>query len=361
MMPRWPTIHGMEQSLSDLLVEYELAARTNMTPAAFDYVAAGAGDELSLEESSAAWRRPRLRPRIFRAPGAPDLTTTVLGADLAMPLVVAPTAYQSVVHAEGEVEMARGVSQAGGLLVVTTRATRRLEEIAAALSGPWWYQVYVLRERRLTEELVRRAAGLGATALMVTADTPYIGFKRRGHIPPVSLEQHLVNFGTHLEPDASFEVVTESINQDRSITFETIAWLRDIAELPVLVKGVLRGDDAARCLDAGAAGVVVSNHGGRQLDRAVASAAVLPEVVAAVEGRGPVLVDGGIRSGTDVLVALALGAAATMVGRPVLWGLGADGADGVQRVLETYREELDHAMGLAGVARVADIARDLLA
>jgi 4-hydroxymandelate oxidase len=360
MTPRWPKIHGMEQSLSDLLVEYELAARSLMSPAAFDYVAAGAGDELSLEESRAAWRRHRLRPRMLRAPGSPDLTTTVLGADLAMPLVVAPTAYQSVVHSEGEEEMARGVTQAGGLLVVTTRATRRLEDIAAALTGPWWYQVYVVRERRLTEELVRRAAGLGATALVLTVDLPYIGFKRRGHTAPVSLEQHLVNFGSHLEPNAPFEQVTESINQDGSITFDTIAWLRDIAGLPVLVKGVLRGDDAAKCLEAGAAGVVVSNHGGRQLDRAIASAVALPEVVTAVGGRGVVLVDGSIRSGTDVLVALALGATATMVGRPVLWGLGAAGAGGVQRVLDTYREELDHAMGLAGVARIDDIARDLL-
>jgi len=350
----------VEETLSDLLVEYELAARANLTHAAFDYIAAGAGDELSLEESRAAWRRYRLRPRIFRGGSAPDLSTDVLGTHLTMPLVVAPTAYQQVAHAEGEVEMARGVSAAAGLMVVTTRATRVLEDIAAELRGPWWYQVYVVKDRRLTEALVRRAAGLGATALMLTVDTPYIGFKRRGHFAPVGLEQHLVNFGAHLDPGATFDDVTAGIDQDRSIRLETIAWLRDIAGLPVLVKGVLRADDAVACLDAGAAGVVVSNHGGRQLDRAIAAAVALPEIVDAVEGRAPILVDGGIVSGTDVFVALALGATATMVGRPILWGLAAAAAPGVQRVLDGYRNELEHAMGLAGVAAAADFRRDLV-
>jgi 4-hydroxymandelate oxidase len=350
----------VDRSLSDLLVDYELAARAQLTPGAFDYIAAGAGDELTLEESRAAWRRYRIRPRILRGGGTPDLTTAVLGTPLAMPLVVAPTAYQVVAHPEGEVEVARGVTASGGLMVVATRATRILEEIAAELRSSWWYQVYVLRERRLTEAMVRRAAGLGAIALMLTVDTPYIGFKRRGHFAPIGFEQHVVNFSTHLDPGAAFEDVTTGINQDASIDFETIAWLRDIAGLPVIVKGVLRADDAVACINAGAAGLVVSNHGGRQLDRAVATAVVLPEIVAAVEGRCPILVDGGVVSGTDVFVALALGAAAVMVGRPVLWGLAAEGASGVRAVLDGYRDELNHAMGLAGVTAVADLGRDLV-
>jgi 4-hydroxymandelate oxidase len=351
----------MDESLTDLLVEYELTARANLPPAAFDYIAAGAGEELSLEESRAAWRRYRLRPRILRGTGTPDLSTEVLGTPLTMPVIVAPTAYHVVAHAEGEAETARGVSASGGLMVVTTRATRPLEDIAAELSGPWWYQVYVVREHRLTEELVRRAAGLGAKALVLTVDLPYIGFKRRGHFAPLSPEQHLVNFGRHLTPGATFEDITASLDQDASINLETIAWLHEVTGLPVLVKGVLRVDDAVACLDAGAAGVVVSNHGGRQLDRAVASAVALPEIVAAVEGRAPVLVDGGIVSGTDVFVALALGASAAMIGRPVLWGLGAAGAAGVQRVLDAYRNELAHAMGLAGVAAISDLGTDLVA
>lgn len=351
----------MDEFLTDLLVENELAARGKLPTEAFDYIAAGAGEELSLEELRAAWRRYRLRPRIFHGGAPPDLTTEVLGTRLAMPVVVAPTAYQQVAHAEGEVETARGVTAASGLMVVTTWATRTLEEIAAELGGPWWYQVYVVRERRLTEELVRRAAGLGATALMLTVDTPYIGFKRRGHLAPLTMEQHLVNFGAHLTPGGSFDEVTTGLDQDATISLDTIAWLRDLAGLPVFVKGVLRADDAAASLDAGAAGVVVSNHGGRQLDRAVASAIALPAIVAAVAGRAPILVDGGIVSGTDVFVALALGATAAMIGRPILWGLAAGGAAGVRRVLDAYRNELAHAMGLAGVAAVGEFSRDLVA
>jgi 4-hydroxymandelate oxidase len=350
----------VDESLTDVLAEYELAARSKLTQAAFDYIAAGAGDELSLEESRAAWRRYRIRPRVFRGVEGADLSTEVLGTELAMPLLVAPTAYHIVAHSEGEVETARGVSAAGGLMVVTTRATRVMEEIAAELHGPWWYQVYVVSDRRLTESLVRRAAGLGARALMLTVDLPYTGFKRRGHVAPVSGEQHLVNFGTHVTPGATLEEITAAMRQDESIGFETIAWLRDLTGLPVLVKGVLRGDDAVACLDAGAASVVVSNHGGRQLDRAIAPAVALSEVVEAVGGRAPVLVDGGIVSGTDVFVALALGASATMVGRPVVWGLAASGADGVRRVLDGYRNELDHAMGLAGVGAIGDFTRDLV-
>jgi 4-hydroxymandelate oxidase len=350
----------VDLSLTDLLVEYELAARSKLSQPAFDYIAAGAGEELSLEESRAAWRRHRLRPRVLRGGGVRNLSTDILGTHLKMPLIVAPTAYHQVAHAEGEVETARGVSAAGGLLVVTTRATSVLEEIVAELHGAWWYQVYVVRDRRLVEGLVRRAAGLGASALMLTVDTPYIGFKRRGHFAPVSFEQHLVNFGTHLPEGAVFEDVVAGIEQDPALGLETIAWLREISGLPVLVKGVLRGDDAVACLDAGAAGVVVSNHGGRQLDRAVAAAVALPEVAAAVAGRAPVLVDGGIVSGTDVFVALALGATATMVGRPILWGLAAAGGEGVRRVLDGYRDELDHAMGLAGVWSIADFSGDLV-
>jgi 4-hydroxymandelate oxidase len=351
----------MDQALSDLLAGYELTARGRLTQAAFDYFAAGAGDEVSLEESRVVWRRHRLRPHAFPGAAVPDLSTEVLGTRLAMPVVVAPTAYQRGAHAEGEVETARGVSAAGGLMVVATRATMVIEAIAAALDGPWWFQVYVVNERRITAELVRRAVGLGAKALMLTADTPYLGFKRRGYLPPVSIEEHLVNFGTHLAPGTALGNIPHIIDQDASIDLATIGWLAELSGVPVLVKGVLRGDDAAACVDAGAAGVVVSNHGGRQLDRAISPAAALPEVVAAVEGRVPVLVDGGVRSGIDVLIALALGAVATMVGRPVLWGLAAEGSTGVQRVLDAYRDELAHAMGLAGLATIGGIGRDLVA
>jgi 4-hydroxymandelate oxidase len=350
----------MDEALADLLAGYELAARTKLTQEAFDYFAAGAGDEVSLEESRIAWRRYRLRPHAFPGAAVPELSVEILGTRIGLPVLAAPTAWQQLAHSQGEVETARGVRAAGGLMVVATRATMVLEDIVAALDGPWWFQVYVVNDRRITAELVRRAAGLGARALMLTADTPYIGFKRRGHIAPVSIEQHLVNFGAHLGPDTDAAGIRDRISQDATISLETIAWLAELSGLPVLVKGVLRGDDAAACMNAGAAGIVVSNHGGRQLDRAIAPATALPEVVAAVAGRGPVIVDGGIRSGTDVLVAMALGASATMAGRPLVWGLAADGAAGVQRVLDGFRGELAHAMGLAGVTESAGISRDLV-
>ena len=350
----------MDEALADLLAQYELAARTDLPAASFDYFAAGAGDEVSLEESRIAWRRYRLRPHAFPGAAVPDLSVEILGTRLEMPVIAAPSAWQQLAHPGGEVETARGISAAGGLMVVATRATMLLEDIVAALDGPWWFQVYVVNDRGITADLVRRAVGLGARALMLTADTPYIGFKRRGHFAPVNMEQHLVNFGAHLGPDPDAGDIAWRINQDATVSTETISWLTELSGLPVLVKGVLRGDDAAACMDAGAAGIVVSNHGGRQLDRAIATAVALPEVLEAVAGRGPVLVDGGIRSGTDVLVALALGASATLVGRPLIWGLCAQGSAGVQRVLEGFRDELGHAMGLAGVTESAGISRDLV-
>jgi 4-hydroxymandelate oxidase len=237
--------------------------------------------------------------------------------------------------------------------VLSSRASTRIESVASA-AGPWWFQVYVLRDRSLTEDLVRRAAASGARALVLTGDTPYVGRKRRDR-------------GSLAIPDEDFRVNLERLTdvtlaeQAADVTFEDIAWLRALSGLPVLVKGVLRGDDAARCLDVGAAGIIVSNHGGRQLDGALATADALPEVVQAVAGRGEVLVDGGVRSGRDVVRALALGARAVLVGRPVLWGLATGGAAGVREVLDGLREDTAHTMALAGAASVADVTADLLA
>ncbi len=309
-------------------------------------------------EAVAAWRRHRLRPRVLRDVSRVETGLTLLGTKLSDPILVAPTAFHVITHEGAEVEMARGVQHAGGLMVVATRSTSPLEEIAAALQAPWWFQVYVVRERRITMALVQRAAALGAAALVLTGDTPYLSRRRHGaSMPPLTTEEYLGNFAAHLEPDAELGVATA---QDPSITFDMISELREVSGLPVLVKGVLRGDDAAAAIAAGAAGVIVSNHGGRQLDRAVASAVALPEVVAAVGGRGEVLVDGGIRSGIDVLVALALGARAVLVGRPLCWALAAGGARQVALVLGAFRSELTEAMALAGTASLSEVDGSLL-
>jgi 4-hydroxymandelate oxidase len=347
----------MPKHLADLLTRHEQTARAKLPPEASGFVADASGEEISLRESTVAWRSFRLRPHVLRDVSTVDTSTTVMDTALRSPVVVAPVAFQELLHAAGEVETARGVSAAGGLMVVPTRATKPLADIAAALSGPWWFQVYVVGDHALTERIVRNAAALGARALMLTGDTPLLARRRGGDLPPASPEQLLAPFREHLQPDAD---PSTAIGQDPSLTLDTVGWLHQISGLPILVKGVLRGDDAIACIDAGAAGVVVSNHGGRQLDRAVASAYALTEVVEAVGGRGAMLVDGGIRSGIDVLIALAMGADAVMLGRPVQWALAAEGSSGVERLLGAFSDELAHVMALARVARVVDVDRSVV-
>jgi 4-hydroxymandelate oxidase len=265
-------------------------------------------------------------------------------------------AYQGLLHSQGEVEMARGVAAAGGLLALSTRASSRIEDVAA-VAGPWWLQAYITRDRDLIEGLVRRGAECGARAIVLTGDTPYPGRKARAGRPsPVGSAETLTNLGQHLRPGAD---PAHDAEQDPSITVDVIGWLAEISGLPVLVKGVLTGPEARRCIDAGAAGLIVSNHGGRQLDRAVPTALALPEVVAAA-GDVPVLVDGGVRSALDVLVALALGARAVCVGRPLLWALAEGGADAVGQLLEAFRGDLAHNLGLAGYASCAQITADVV-
>jgi 4-hydroxymandelate oxidase len=346
------------ESLSELLARHETTATDVLPQPTFDYIAGGGGEEISVREAVAAWRAFRLRPRVLRDVSTVDPSTTVCGVHLHAPVMVAPTAYHAVAHPEAEVETARGVNAAAGLMVVATRANAPLEQIVLALDSPWWFQVYVTRDRDITASLVRQATQLGAAALVVTGDTPMLSRRRRSaSLPPLTTEQYLGNFARYLKPGAD---VARDTNQDPSITFEIVQWLREISGLPVLVKGVLRADDAISCLDAGAAGVIVSNHGGRQLDRVLSTSAVLAEVADAVAGRGDVLVDGGIRSGIDVLIALALGARAVLVGRPVFWALAAEGAHGVQLLLEMLRDEFIEAMTLAGAASVAAIDRSLV-
>ncbi len=303
------------------------------------YYAGGAGEQVAVAEAEQAWRSVRLRPRVLRDVSTLSTATTVLGTALTAPVLVGPTAAHGLADPEGEVATARGAAAAGSLLVLSTRSSRQLEEVPA---GPWWFQAYVMRDRSRTVDLVHRAAAAGATAVVLTGDVPWLGARhgatRAGLTRP-------------LEPGEA---------QDPSAGLETIGELA-AAGLPVLVKGVLRGDDAELCLQAGAAGVVVSNHGGRQLDRALPTADALPEVVAAVGGRAPVLVDGGLRSGLDVLCALALGADAVLLGRPVLWALATGGADGVEQCLRAVADDLAHVMGLAGARSVAEVGPDLLA
>ena len=344
-----------------LLQEHEREAAERLPAQVYEYFASGSGDERTLVDAVEAWGRFRLRPRVLRDVAEVDLTTTLLGDTFASPVGVAPTGFQGFAHADGEGATARGAAAAGSLFVMSTRASLRLEEIAAQTTAPWWFQVYVMRDRDLTARLVERAAAAGARALVVTGDTPYVGIKRRVGGTRISIpdDHFLANLHQHLLERTDVEP-RRAAEQDPSVTLDVVAWLSEVSGLPVLVKGVLRGDDARACVDAGAAGIVVSNHGGRQLDRSVPSALALAEVVDAVRSEVPVLVDSGVRSGLDCLVALALGASGVLVGRPVVWGLAAGGADGVAQVLAALRDDLAHTMALAGSARLADVDRSLV-
>ena len=330
-----------------LLAAQAAQAAAALPEDATQYYRAGAGGQVGRDEAERAWAQVRLRPRVLRDVRAVDTSLDLLGTPLSTPVLAGPTALHGLAHPDGEAASARGAAAAGSLLVVSTRASRRLEDVPA---GPWWFQAYVMRDRGLTLSLAERAAAAGATAVVLTGDTPYLG-RRPGAGRTQLAKDPLVNLPGVDAADAE---------QDPSAGLECIGELA-AAGLPVLVKGVLRGDDALACLDAGAAGIVVSNHGGRQLDRAVSTATALPEVVDAVAGRAPVLVDGGLRCGLDVLCALALGADAVLLGRPVLWALAADGAAGEQACLEAVTADLAHAMGLAGARSLAEVTRDLVA
>ena len=349
------------------LEKHERDAAAVLPSAAHEFFASGSGDEVALEEATTAWALHRLRPRILRDVGEVDLATTLLGSALTHPVGIAPVGYLGLAHPDAEPAVAAAAREQGALYVASTRASTALEDIAAA-AGPWWFQVYVMRNRDLTLRLVERAVASGAQALVLTGDTPFVGIKRRVGSQRIAIpdETFLVNLARHLTGDvASGRAGAE---QDPTATLDAIGWLARESGLPVLVKGVLRGDDALACLDAGASGVVVSNHGGRQLDRSVATALALTEVADAVRGRvvngqprPVVLVDGGVRSGVDALVALALGADAVLVGRPVVWGLATGGQAGVHEALAALRDDLAHAMALAGAPRLADLDRSLVA
>jgi 4-hydroxymandelate oxidase len=336
----------------------EHEARQRLDASAYDYYAAGAGDETTLAANLAAWKLLGLRPRVLRDVSSVSIETTVLGTAVAAPILVAPMALQRLLHPEGELELRRAGEAAKTIVAVSTRSSTPIAAVGEASDAPWWFQVYVLRDRGLTEELVHRAREGGASALLLTGDTPILGWKRR----PVALEvpDEWVMPGLSTPDGMPVRDQSPGNLQDPSLTFADIGRMAELSGLPVVVKGVLRADDAARCVEAGAAGVVVSNHGGRQLDGAVATAEALPEVVEAVGSACEVYVDGGIRRGTDVLRALALGARAVFVGRPVAWGLTTDGAAGAERVLAGLTLELAEALALVGAAGPHDVGPDLV-
>jgi 4-hydroxymandelate oxidase len=350
------------------LFEYERLAKARMTPMAFDYYASGAMDEITVTANHRAYDEIFLRYRVLAGVGSRDTSTTVLGHKMAMPVLVAPSAFHGLAHPLGERATAQGAAAAGVVFVMSTLSNTRMEDVAKVSTGPRWFQLYVYKDRGVTRSLVQRAEAAGFTALELTVDAPVLGqreadVRNHFHLPHGLTVANLIapEFGE--VPDmAGHSGLADYFArlQDDNLTWRDVEWLRSITKLPVLVKGVARGDDAKLAVESGAAGIIVSNHGGRQLDTARPTIRALPEVVTAVAGRVAVLIDGGIRRGTDVLKALALGASAVQVGRPVLWGLAVDGEAGVRHVLELLHTEFDLAMALCGCRSVAEITRDLI-
>lgn len=331
--------------------EYEARAKASMDPAAWDFYYGGSDDEVTLRANRTAFERIRLRPRMLVDVSVCDLRTTVQGSAVSMPILVAPTAFHCLAHPEGECATAEAAGAADTLMVASTVSNRSLEEIAATASGPLWFQLYIGGGYQISEALVKRAEAAGYRAIVLTVDVPRLSRRERDIRNNFSLPSHL--------REANFPA--DMLTPKRSIlTWDIIPWLRTITSLPLLLKGILTAEDAQLAIEHNIDGIVVSNHGGRQLDTTVPSIEALPEVVEAVSGRCEVYLDGGIRRGTDVLKALALGARAVLVGRPILWGLAANGTIGVRHVLEMLREELELAMILSGRPTLTSIDRSLV-
>jgi 4-hydroxymandelate oxidase len=351
------------------IADYRRLARQVMDPVAWAYYAAGSDAQTLKKRNRRAWDEIELRPRVLVDVSNVDASIELLGMKLPFPALIAPMAYQRLAHNDGELATARAAEAVGVPYIASTMSNVALEEIAQATTAPKWFQLYCHRDRAITRDLIRRAEAVGYRAIVVTVDAPVLGRRlpdeRNGFELPHGLTR------ANLERYASVETESSTggshlaevfrTRQDASLTWQDIDWFRSMTSLPILLKGIVRADDAKRAVESDCQGIIVSNHGGRQLDAAVATARALPEVAKAVAGRIPVLVDGAIQWGADILRALALGASAVLIGRPVLWGLAVSGEEGVRRVLDLYREDFTRAMQLAGCTAITGITPDLLA
>lgn len=350
------------------LFDFEAHARSVLAPNVWGYVSSGAADEVTVRENREAFDRIALRYRVLAGVEKRDLSVELLGTTIDFPVLIAPTGFHQLIHPDGEIGTARAAAAAGALMVVSTMSNVRLEEIKAATSQSMWFQLYVYKDRGITRSLVERATAAGYDAIQVTVDLPVLGrreadirncFGLPTHLRVANLEAAGCDVLSAPDGDSGIASYTTQMLDD-SLRWKDIDWLCSLTDRPVLVKGLVRGDDALHALQHGVRGIVVSNHGGRQLDTSIATIRALPEVVDAVAGRVPIILDGGIRRGTDIVKALALGAKAVQIGRPVLWALAAGGQSGVRRMLELIRLEFDLAMALCGCTNARSVPRDLL-
>ena len=324
---------------------------------AYEFVSSGAADEHTLRWNEESYARIRLRPRVLRNVSVLDTRITLLGEAMSHPILLAPTSYQRVLHPDGELATARGASEANITWVVSSSTNTTIEDIAQVATAPLWFQLYIQSDRQFTREQVERAQAAGCRALCLTVDTPTIGVRDRQtrakfELPPDVQTPHLFDIGSRKQRILDPRRVV--------VTWKDVEWLRSITRVPLVLKGILDPDDAELAIEAGASAIIVSNHGARNLDTAPATIDALPAVAERVKRRIPVLVDGGVRRGTDVLKAIALGASAVLIGRPYCYGLSVGGSDGVRRVVELLRRELEMAMMLCGCDSVVGVDRGVL-
>lgn len=346
-----PIINGDPVDLSEIinLFDFEKMAEGKMTKMAYEYVASGAADEFTVRWNRQAFDALKINPSVLNDISKLDTTVTLFGHKLAYPILIAPTAFHKIMHPEGELATAKGAGKAKAIYVVSSFTTTPLEEIKKVASQPLWFQLYVRDDKEFTKNLVQKAETLGCRALCITVDTPINGARNR---------QARVKF--KLPDGINSPYANGAFTQKMPLTWKEMEWLISFAKIPVLLKGILNPDDAEKAIKIGASGIIVSNHSGRNLDTVPATIEVLPRIVERVNKRIPILMDGGIRRGTDVLKAIALGANAVLVGKPICFGLASGGAEGVTKTLEILRAEFEMAMALAGRANIASIDQSLI-
>lgn len=356
--------------MPDLLLnvsDYARVARGALPRDVLDYFEGGALDEITLRENAEGWSRLKLYYHVLAGVGQREMSTSVLGQRISMPIIVAPTAFHKLACETGEIATARAGKNAGTLFILSSLSNTAMELVFAEAASPKWFQLYIYKDRSVTQELVQRAEAAGAEAIVLTVDAPGLGTRERDsrnsfRLPDGLTVANLTPLGKGTMPQVHGSGLAAYVrdNFKSDLGFNDLDWLCDCTRLPVVVKGLCRGDDARRAADHGAKAVVVSNHGGRQLDTAPATSEVLPHVVEAAGDRCEIYVDGGIRRGSDVLKAIALGARAVLIGRPILWGLVVGGEEGATNVLEILRRELGEAMLLCGCTTIRDIDSTLL-
>jgi 4-hydroxymandelate oxidase len=350
------------------LFEFEKHACEKLHKIAFDYYSSGAHDEITLRDNREAYNRIKIHYKVLVDVSKRDLSTEVLGQKISFPLIIAPTAFHKMAHDEGECAVAKAAVKADTIMCLSTLSNSTVEEVSNNCNSNFWFQLYVFRDKAVTEKLVRRVEKAGARAIVVTVDAPLLGTREKDVKNKFQLPRGLSVI--NLMPDNKDELPGDKPDSglslyfnemlDQGLNWKDIEWLVSITKLPIILKGIVRPDDALRAIEYGAKGIVVSNHGGRQLDTSPATIEVLPSIAKAVDNRIEILVDGGVRRGTDIFKAVALGAKAVLVGRPVLWGLACNGSEGVFEVLSMLKKEFDLALALSGCPNVKDIQRDLV-